>query len=92
MNQINELSSGRVFDLLTEMSIDPFMQEALRRNPGGVLARAGLSAAEQSLVAGWLHGEATWQPQASSACFFDPGDDPNPNPDPLPEQPFEVRS
>ena len=43
MNLAHDLSSERILDLLTELSMDPFAQEALARDPSATLARAGLS-------------------------------------------------
>ena len=90
MNQTQELHSERVFELLTELSIDPFKQEALRREPEAVLARAGISEPERRMMDRWLQADAAGLQRRSSAFFADPGDDPTPDPDPLPEQPSEL--
>jgi hypothetical protein len=82
MNLAHDLSSERILDLLTELSMDPFAQEALARDPSATLARAGLSAEEQRALTQWLQRGPARSERSASSFFFDPGDDPDPNPDP----------
>ena len=74
----------RLFNLLTELSIDPIKQEAFTRDPAGAATKAGLSAEEQALLAHWRRDQpgAAGGPWAKAAFCLDPGPDPNPDPDP----------
>ena len=73
----------RLFEVMTELSIDPVRFEAFSREPARHLAEAGLSAEEQLMVLGWLQGQRRINGNAMgmAAVLFDPGDDPLPDPD-----------
>ncbi|MRG92327.1 hypothetical protein [Polyangium spumosum] len=88
---MGEARSAHLFDLLTQLSVDPFKFEALLRDPAKVMAEAGLSPAEQALIERRLQGEShAATPPVRGAFVWDPGDDPDPNPDPMPERPADA--
>lgn len=74
-----------IFNLLTELSTDPFLQDAFGRDPAAVMARAGLTGREQALLLAGQAGGATddhlsgWIPCLTCG---DPGPDPFEDPDP----------
>jgi hypothetical protein len=75
-----------MFELLTELSVDPFTHDAFLRDPEGVAAAAGLSLEERAALFGFRRDDGdpaiangVW---ARCACCADPGPDPEPNPDP----------
>lgn len=75
----------RMFELLTDLTIDPFKQEAFRRDPASFMKDAGLTPEEAARFSelGGLPGEliakGAW---ARCAAAVDPGPDPCPDPDP----------
>lgn len=80
----------RLFNMLTELSVDPFKQHAFARDPARVIAESGLDSTERALLAGWGRAEhdgaiasGAW---TRGAAFFDPGEDPPEEPE-LPEEP-----
>lgn len=73
-----------IFELLTDLSTDPYLQDAYRRDPEAVMRRAGLSASQQArFLARDAAPVAGWQPCTTTG---DPGPDPFEDPDP-PEPP-----
>lgn len=75
----------RMFELLTDLTIDPFKQEAFRRDPAAFLKDAGVTPEEAALLSelGAAPAESiangAW---ARCAGCVDPGPDPFPDPDP----------
>ena len=47
----------RLFDLLTQLSIDPGKQQAYAEDPEGVLDQAGLTPEERLVLRHWRRGE-----------------------------------
>ena len=79
----------RIFPILQDLSIDPYLRAAYLRDPQGFLAAAGLSdlsADERAVLrdAGGGRGGAVEAggPFTRSVFFLDPGPDPLPDPDP----------
>ena len=76
----------RLFNLLTELTLDPFKQDEFLRDPAAGMAEAGLTSEEQALLSRWSsagQGAAiAGCPWVRGACFSDPGPDPQPHPDP----------
>lgn len=76
-----------IWDLLAELACDFTLRELLLREPLAAARRAGWSDAELSAIvrASALQGGAAgvdgWE---RCTIFVDPGEDPQPNPDPLP--------
>lgn len=66
---------NRLIDTFTELSIDPFFQDAFACDPEGVRRAAGLTERDREALEALQSG--TW---ARGAAFFDPG------PDPLPDE------
>lgn len=77
-----ETNSERLFELLTELSSDPFQQEDFARDPEAVLDAAGLTPEERLALGRWRKGGVPGLPGLRSAALFDPGPDPSPDPDP----------
>lgn len=86
MNEPMEALPERLFDLLTDLSLDPLKLDAWLRDPAAVMADAGLSSAESAALLRRLDGKGRAARPACGATFFDPGDDPEPNPDPMPPE------
>jgi hypothetical protein len=76
----------RLFELLTELSVDPFKQEEFARDPEGFALAAGLGAEERAALARLRGGAgdagAAGVVWARCATCVDPGPDPMPDPDP----------
>lgn len=70
----------RAFQLLTDLSIDPFRLDDFLHDPLPELKRAGLDAQALPMLSrsDWLAPEAVWERCASCG---DPGTDPLPDPD-----------
>jgi hypothetical protein len=76
-----------IFNLLTRLSTDPYLQEAFARDPGAVMAQAGLSKPEQDMIlSGKARDEAARRANGWVPCVTtgDPGPDPFEDPDPPP--------
>ena len=80
---------SKLFQVLTDLAIDPNKQTALANNPNALMDEANLSEAERILM---MSGDAAKiaavfaQEEAPSALgFADPSPDPEPDPDPEPE-------
>jgi hypothetical protein len=69
-----------VFQLLTELSVDPFQLDRFMRDPDPLMAELGMDPVELSALAraDALAPAETW---ARCAACFDPGHDPLPDPD-----------
>jgi hypothetical protein len=82
---------SKLFDLLTDLALDPKKQSVFINNPSSLMNEVGLSEAEQTALAS--------KDSAKIAAFFadeqvslavttsDPGPDPLPDPDPFPPSP-----
>lgn len=82
---------GKLFDLLTDLALDPKKQSVFINNPRALMDEVGLSEIEQSAMIS--------KESAKVAAFFadepvqlaittsDPGPDPLPDPDPFPPFP-----
>lgn len=74
----------QMFELLTELSIDPFLNEAFMRDSRDILLQAGLSAEDPTALAratrdGAALTQGAWQ---HCAVLVDPGFDPIEDTDP----------
>ncbi len=79
---------SKLFDLLTDLALDPKKQSVFINNPSSVMDKVGLSEAEQTAM-------ISKEPAKIAALFADeqvplalsmgdPGPDPLPDPDPFP--------
>ena len=76
-----------MFELLTNLSIDPFAQEAFRRDPEAFMKDSGLTTGEMARfldLAGSQSEGIAKGTFARCAAAVDPGPDPVPDPDPVP--------
>ncbi|NEO17318.1 MULTISPECIES: hypothetical protein [unclassified Moorena] len=79
---------SKLFDLLTDLALDPKKQSVFINNPSSVMDKVGLSEAEQTAMSSKEAGNIAalfadkQVPLAITA--FDPGPDPLPDPDPSP--------
>lgn len=74
----------QIFELMTQLSIDPFMHQAFSRDSQDILRRAGLSPADPASLArvtgdGAVLAQGTWE---RCAVLVDPGFDPIDDTDP----------
>lgn len=77
---------ANLFHFLTEFAVDPAKQISFRKNPQLVMTEAGLSQAEQAIIASRSHRQidavfADKNIPFANICA-DPGPDPLPDPDP----------
>jgi hypothetical protein len=76
----------RLFDLLTELSVDPFKQQAFARDPEAFAASFGLGEEERAALSALRAGAPSAGPPGLSwsraMTCVDPGPDPMPDPDP----------
>jgi hypothetical protein len=80
------MSMDQIFELLTELSIDPFLHETFVRDPRDILLRAGLAPEDPAALAraagvggSGILAEGAWE---RCALLVDPGFDPLDDPDP----------
>ncbi|WP_424102241.1 hypothetical protein [Moorena producens] len=79
---------SKLFDLLTDLALDPKKQSVFINNPSSVMEKVGLSEAEQTAmiskepanIAALFADEQV----PLALTFGDPGPDPLPDPDPFP--------
>ena len=76
----------QIFELLTDLSVDPFLYQAFTRAPKDVLLQAGLASEDPATLSQAVSGghrapmaEGTWE---RCAVLVDPGFDPIDDTDP----------
>jgi hypothetical protein len=82
MNETREAFPERLFNLLTELSRDPFKLDTWLHDPAAIMKDAGLSPVESDALLGCLDRRDRAAGTVRAAFWIDPGDDPDPNPDP----------
>ncbi|NEP29178.1 hypothetical protein [Moorena sp. SIO3I6] len=79
---------SKLFDLLTDLALDPKKQSVFINNPSSLMDKVGLSEAEQTAMiskeAAKIAALFAEQQVPLALTFFDPGPDPLPDPDPFP--------
>ncbi|AOX02334.1 hypothetical protein BJP34_25400 [Moorena producens PAL-8-15-08-1] len=79
---------SKLFDLLTDLALDPNKQSVFINNPSSVMDKVGLSEAEQTAMiskeAAKIAALFAEQQVPLALTFMDPGPDPLPDPDPFP--------
>lgn len=79
---------SKLFDLLTDLALDPKKQSVFINNPSSVMDKVGLSEAEQTAIISKEPAKIAAlfadEQVPIALTFVDPGPDPLPDPDPFP--------
>ncbi|NEQ84224.1 MAG: hypothetical protein F6K26_29835 [Moorea sp. SIO2I5] len=79
---------SKLFDLLTDLALDPKKQSVFINNPSSVMDEVGLSEAEQTAIISKEPAEIAGlfadEQVPIALTMMDPGPDPLPDPDPFP--------
>jgi hypothetical protein len=80
---------SKLFQVLTDLAIDPNKQTALINNPDALMDEANLSEVERAVImsreAAKIAAIFAQEEAPSALAFADPTPDPEPDPDPEPE-------